>query len=118
MVDLVAKVAAAGVPGRLASDLWTPSPRFDLKGPLDLHPEPETARVVAEVSRSPAGIYVCAEPSGCGKTSTFALASAKVNGLRLILSNTFSGVADFGQPLLRHLGVNTTKDGTLLFSPR
>jgi hypothetical protein len=69
-------------PGRIAQNLFRPSPMPAGNGPLDLHPEPVTARVLAEVARAPAGIYVCAEPSGCGKTSAFALAAAKGNGLR------------------------------------
>jgi hypothetical protein len=98
-------------PGRIAQNLFRPSPMPAGKGPLDLHPEPVTARVLAEVARTPAGIYVCAEPSGCGKTSTFALAAAKVNGLRHILSRAFPAAADFDRSLLRHLGVDTAKAG-------
>jgi TPR repeat protein len=41
----------------------------------------------------------------------FALAAAKVNGLRHILSSAFPAAADFDRSLLRHLGVDTAKAG-------
>jgi hypothetical protein len=102
------------IPGRIAQSLFRPSPMPDVKGVLDLHPEPVTASVLAEVARAPAGIYVCAEPSGCGKTSTFALAAAKVNGLKHILTSAFPAAADFDRMLLRHLGVDTAQAGVCL----
>lgn len=55
---------------------------------------------------APPGIYLCAEPSGCGKSSTFQIAAAKSNGLKYIPSDKMrEGGGDYEEAFLATLNV-------------
>ena len=97
--------------GRLAQSLFfaAPAPR---EGIPSFHPPAITSTVLANVASAPRGMYVCAEPSGCGKSSIFQIAAAKTNGLKYIPSKMLRGSGDFTKAFLSHLDVPSGKLGT------
>ena len=97
--------------GELAQQLFRHSPSPPLKKTVNLHPEPSLAALCAEIARVPAGIYVCTEPSGYGKSTSFQLASSRVNGLKFVSPNAMLGKGDYMQAFLGSIGAST---GTVL----
>ena len=74
------------IPATVAQWFFGASPR-KIQYPLSFHPESVTSAVLGRVMNAPPALYLCAEPSGCGKSSTFQIAAAKSNGLKYIASD-------------------------------
>jgi len=76
------------IPATVAHWLFRPSPGPSFSFPLSYHPQAVTSSVLSKLEKTRPGIYLCAEPSGCGKSSTLSIAASRANGLKYIDSTT------------------------------